>query len=457
MRGLIDSTKILLFFICQLSFLIAAPNQASKKPWTVLVYLNADNNLEDDGYNDLREMERVGSSEKLNVVVQFAGVVPAGTERIYVEKATGSYLADLHTYQSKNVEVLPPLDMGDAKTFVDFVTWGMDNYPADNYMVIMWNHGSGWDKDAESSLIKGISYDDSTGNHITTNQLADALDQITSVSGNRINVLAMDACLMSMYEVADSLAGMTDYLVASEETIPGNGYPYDDLLKIFVDNDVVTSEALARHLVNVYGKSYEVGGSQNHSNSSDEFHSAPQVTLAAINLSRLELVKRRLGRWINALKTNQVSNEVLLKAVKKTTTYEDSRYKDLGDFVKHILEATTQSDPAGGQPERSSGGLVGASLSLLKSVQEAVIANYNSPRFVRSTGISIYIPYEYGSSSWNDKYSTKKKEYLKLKWAKTTDWASFLDGLFPMPVTTAFGSTNAGDVPPVFHIPYDLE
>jgi len=41
------------------------------KEWTVMVYLNAKNNLERFGIKDVNEMEMVGSSDKVNIVVEF--------------------------------------------------------------------------------------------------------------------------------------------------------------------------------------------------------------------------------------------------------------------------------------------------------------------------------------------------------------------------------------------------
>jgi hypothetical protein len=35
-------------------------------------------------------------------------------------------------------------DMADGSTLVDFVTWTVQNYPADRYMLIMSDHGMGW-------------------------------------------------------------------------------------------------------------------------------------------------------------------------------------------------------------------------------------------------------------------------------------------------------------------------
>ena len=38
--------------------------------WTVMIYLDADNNLESAGIDDISEMEMVGSSDDVNIVVQ---------------------------------------------------------------------------------------------------------------------------------------------------------------------------------------------------------------------------------------------------------------------------------------------------------------------------------------------------------------------------------------------------
>ena len=38
--------------------------------WTVMVYLDADNNLESAGIDDINEMEIVGSTSEVNIVVQ---------------------------------------------------------------------------------------------------------------------------------------------------------------------------------------------------------------------------------------------------------------------------------------------------------------------------------------------------------------------------------------------------
>src|SRR3989339_1466776 len=111
------------------------------------------------------------------------------------------------------------VDMGDYKRVVDFVAWAKTNYPAKRYMLIIWNHGSGW-MDPKGSP-KGISFDDETGNYIRTPQIGLILKE-----AGKVDILAFDACLMQMAEVAYEVKDNAQVIVGSEETVPGLGYPY---------------------------------------------------------------------------------------------------------------------------------------------------------------------------------------------------------------------------------------
>lgn len=46
---------------------VPPPNAAE---WTVLVYLDGDNNLESDAIDDFEEMARVGSTDQVHIIVQ---------------------------------------------------------------------------------------------------------------------------------------------------------------------------------------------------------------------------------------------------------------------------------------------------------------------------------------------------------------------------------------------------
>ena len=135
-----------------------------EKEWTFLIFLNADNNLDQFGVGDVEEMTQVGSTDQFNMVVQLDRAQGQPCNRLFINK--GDY---------ELVESMGECDMGSADVLTDFVDWGAQNYPAKKYAVVIWNHGSGWNKRQGNTIFRGISYDDESGNHITTAQLTPAL------------------------------------------------------------------------------------------------------------------------------------------------------------------------------------------------------------------------------------------------------------------------------------------
>ena len=118
-------------------------------------------------------MEKVGSTKDVNVVVQWASLDNGNTQRLFVTQDSSPEVKSLV------VEDLPAVDMGDYRNLVEFVRWGAKNYPAKKYFVDVWNHGSGWHNlmaggRSGGITISDISYDDKTGNVITTEQLGQA-------------------------------------------------------------------------------------------------------------------------------------------------------------------------------------------------------------------------------------------------------------------------------------------
>jgi len=218
-------------------FTVAEPQ--TQKDWTVMVYINSDNNLESAGIVDINEMEQVGSSDDVNIVVQIdrtAGYDTSnqdweGTRRYYVEQDT-----DTNTIGSQLVEDIGEVDMGSPQTLTDFATWAITNYPADHYMLVVWDHGGGWRERALRGLTKNISWDDTSGGtSISIPELAEVMETLETYLGGNLDILGMDACLMGMAEVAYQIRNSVDYMVASEELEPGNGWPYDDFLARLVN------------------------------------------------------------------------------------------------------------------------------------------------------------------------------------------------------------------------------
>ncbi|MCK4449253.1 MAG: hypothetical protein KAX26_01545, partial [Anaerolineae bacterium] len=143
-----------------------------------LVYLDGDNNLEGAGIDDFLEMSSVGSDSGVNIVVQFDRI--SGHSTGYGDWTTTKRFLVTPGMTPTAGNALQDIDeanMGDPQTLVDFVQWGMANYPADHYAIILWNHGDGWRLiPDEMPLIKGVIYDDTDGDHLDMPELRSAMD-----------------------------------------------------------------------------------------------------------------------------------------------------------------------------------------------------------------------------------------------------------------------------------------
>jgi len=231
------------------------------KQWTVMVFLNAKNNLEMAGLYNVNQMEKIGSDANVNIVAELGRMSGqdgdtdldgnwTGARRIYVQKD-----ADEDHITSPVVSQVAQEDMGDYKRVVDFVQWAKKNYPARHYMLVLWDHGSGWlDPQQKTNSRKGISFDDETNNYIRTRQIGDILRE-----AGKVDVLAYDACLMQMGEVASEVKDYTDVIVGSEETVPGMGYPYAAFLDALAKNPAMSGADLGRTVVDAYNAFYSAG------------------------------------------------------------------------------------------------------------------------------------------------------------------------------------------------------
>ncbi|MHB0996529.1 MAG: clostripain-related cysteine peptidase [Elusimicrobiales bacterium] len=243
----------------------APAERAGKKKWTVMVFVNGKNDLESAGLLNLNMMELVGSNKDISIVTEFGRMKGqerdtdadgdwTGSRRIYVKKDD-----NMEKIKSQVVMTTEQVDMGDYKRAVDFVLWAKKNYPAEKYLLILWDHGTGWmDPRVEAPAApaggenKGISFDDETGNYIRTREIG-----LIAKEAGGVDIMAFDACLMQMAEVLSELKGNAQVMVGSEETIPGVGYPYHVFLGALAKEPGMGAEKLGGILVEGYKQFYE--------------------------------------------------------------------------------------------------------------------------------------------------------------------------------------------------------
>lgn len=373
---------------------------AATSDWTFLVYLNSDNNLEDFGYLDIKEMEKVGSTDKVKIVVQWDRL---GSDPSLSWKGCRRYLITTssegdNTVRSTMLENLGDVNMGSPDTLVTFVKWGMTTYPARKYALILWDHGSGWrNLIVRDSLMKDISWDETSGDHMTTEEMSQAFRQILADTGTKLEFVGMDACLMASTEIAYELRNCANYVAFSEASEPGAGWPYDTILADLIANPTATGADLGRSVVQRY---------------KEEYASSEDVTQSAIDLSKINELATAVSNFGTYAQTISEPQKLALVNCINASEEVDSQYNDyvdLGSFVNHVNDSSDITDTT----------LKARATEIKTALTAAVVSQYAAQEFAGCTGLTIWLPNYYKHESYSERYSG-------LGFSVDTAWNEFL-------------------------------
>lgn len=224
--------------------------------WTFMVYIDGDNNLEPAAVDDFLELSSVGSTADVNIVVQmdrWDGFPKPDDDTRYGDwQDCKRFLVTpgMEPYDIAAVESIGEVDMAGPTVLTDFINWSIASYPADRYALVLWDHGGGW---------MGLLVDDYSSTVMSVAQLGDALAQASADNGGmKLDLIGFDACLMGAIEVSAEVAGYGEYMVASEVTIPWQGWNYGLLLDALTADPSMTAEMLGAEVVDSYISSYSL-------------------------------------------------------------------------------------------------------------------------------------------------------------------------------------------------------
>jgi clostripain len=343
-------------------------NPNAKYQWTYMVYMGADNNLSPAGLQDMNEMETVGSTSDLAIVVQaefsskYSEGVPTDTRRFLVMNDNDTDSANLAAGTS-----IGNADMGKPETLKAFIQWAVQNYPAQHYALVIWDHGAGWKEGSggiSSKVYRGAVQDETSGSFMSLPELSGAVQQ----AGVHMDVINFDACLMAMYEVAYDFGGLADYMVFSEETEPGAGDPYDTILGDLKNNPSMPAQTLALTIVEKYDASYV--------NDDRE-----KTTKSAVDMSKIDALHIKIKELATALSADPAAMVTVQAAQGNTRAYAYESNHDLYDFCRYLNQKLT------GTAQTIAG-------EIMTLVDDMVIANKTNPDAdeANNHGLAIYIP-----------------------------------------------------------------
>jgi len=436
---------------------ITPPASRTEKKWTVMVFLNGKNNLEPAGLYNVNQMEKVGSTKDVNIVVELgrlngggaAGTAEnwTGARRLFIKKDN-----DPNKITSPGIEGGGNADMGDYKRVVDFINWARKYYPARKYMLILWDHGTGWMDPQQTTNPdnKGISFDDETNNYIRTRQIG----QILKDAG-KVNVLAFDACLMQMGEVAFEVKDKTDVVVGSEEVVPGLGFPYSLFLGALAGNPDMSAETLGAATVESFKMFYDAL----NTNAAAAGKPVSGVQLSAIRSAKLG----DFGTMVSAFAAlaKEVNDTDALQAARAGVMRYDiigknsdlqktiSFYGDLHNYAGLLAAALKGTE---GPTKAATLKRYAADLQNFID-KELVIDNKASGKdrlgrdMADSHGISIYLPPAEARVPQEKLEGIFEGKYTDFEFDKATRWHDFINYLYGLKDITAKGETQRGGVP----------
>lgn len=420
--------------------------------WSIMVFLNAKNDLEPFSFPNFEQMASVGSTDKVNILVEY------GRPRHNYADDFGAWSKTLRYRVTRGMtpteanatEDLEQVNMGEGKALVEFVTWSREKYPAKREMLVIWDHGQGWrvrtatsvrgpERDRyvalrrelrarampgrndgapvrDTARINGgfryVSHDEDTGDKLYNREIQDALAGITR--RRKLDVISFDACLMAMLETGYALRGAGKVMVASEELEPGAGWNYARwLTPLVADPAGHDAEKLGQLMVSAYR---------------DEYGNNDDTTLSAVRLSKMAGLAKAVSGFAERARARLTGQLGVLKKGRQACMNYAPSYGlhsiDLARFLGQVRD-----DPA------ADGGLRTKAKAALKALDASVVSNYASTRrqgAFGSNGVAIYFPaskFAFNSDPDRQGYMPNNTLY-PVEFVHKEKWARFLHSYF---------------------------
>jgi len=368
--------------------------EPSKYKWTILGYFDGNNSQDQDldgrSYviRDLQELEQIDSTEEVQVLVMLGSFKTDGNCKYYHVKTHLNEPPD--SISSEVVLDVGKKDMSDFTTLRDFIGYGMQNYPAEHYMLIINDHAAGW-KGLCSDTINGA------GNWMSLPELSSAL------FGFEFDIIWFYTPSMATAEVAYQIRDRAEYMIASQ-------------FKYYPDSIMGSTEWLPYLIDNPNGSVWLFAGKVTEAikNAAENisltkcFHSVlihlPKISEVATDVSNLgrNMIDSTGSYWSEVWDAWDMSH---------IYTTLDSPFVDLREFAQQIqiqpnLDSVIKNDAK----------------ALEISFNAAVLMQFNYPRYNEIGGISIHLP-------WNqDDFDSIS--YAQLDFSET-DWHSFISVFIP--------------------------
>lgn len=401
---------------------------AGAETWSVYWYLCGSDLESKLGFasNDMAEMMSVKLPSNVQVVIETGGAYEWANEDVSAE-ALGRYVYD--NSGIRKVDEIPDANMGDAETLKEFLSFCLEEYPADHQAFIFWDHGGG--------VLGGVSYDEKYFmESLSLSAINRVFDEVCSSDEPVFDLVGFDACLMSTVDTARAISDEARYMVASQELEPGNGWNYKGIYTAFAENPKIEAAELGVIICDSFMEGCE------------EFGTEMESTLALIDLSKTEGLFKAFEKLGDGLLIKSVEDDSLFAAFSRAAeeaehyggNSEDEGYTDmvdLGCIAKNIDFLDNEYGEAAKEIE--------------EALEECVLYKVQGEYRKFGSGLSIYYPLDHSMRSVMNFESNSTFEpynnfyHFQVFGALTDNAKSYIATKAVIPSGGAAGSSGAGN------------
>jgi hypothetical protein len=417
------------------------PRSTCEKEWSVLVYMEADNDLFPYALLDLFEMEApfqasgyAASTPKTDLIAEVQS--RGDSRRLHLFEGSKPF-SNLRAGDLTSLnQIESPVVGRGGRSFSEFLSWGAANYPARHYFVIFWGHGQGW---------QGIGFNATRGNAQSIPSVRDSLADLASFIRRPLDVYASDACLMQMLEVGYEFSPYVNFLVGSTQVQNFQGLPYRRILyelnsgrfngERFENRSNADGEnepyLLAKMIPGLARQSLDpVRGSQGRTQTGAQ----AWMTSSALSSSELKYLFipaiQKLGAALaNYARENPMRRLDLQLALQKVPSLEGSA-QDFGIFLsllESLLASEKEKQPSTKASHELQIATAGARDALYRSVVSyAYGSGYGMDSSSGRNGffpraVSIWLP------ASKKEFFSHREEFSSSAFYRDTGWASWLE------------------------------
>jgi hypothetical protein len=319
------------------------------------------------------EMMSIGSTDNVNVIVQTGGSANSTIDDFRFIDFTQVQRHEILKDDFKTVSNLGKKNMASASTLSDFVSWGVKEYPAEKYVIILWDHGAG---------MVGFGFDDIYGDTLDLAELRDGLYPIVQ-RGTQFEVIGFDACLMASIEVANALTGRGKYLVASEELEPAWGMDFAAIVSSIDENPQQEGIALGKVIADSY-----MAHARENAEKFEDYSADVVLTMSVIDLAKIpDLFKdvSDIGSHFDGRAGDMETTHKLTKIIRETERYGETGKSSTGHLdLYHLAENIDEEFPE----------FLGVADDARKLIAEAVVYKVGGEARQDSHGISMFMQVE---------------------------------------------------------------